>query len=101
MYGSLTEWVELDFNGNITGRWRLDAFHYDLRVAFTSDSHVFIQYFDGATKARRLLTLDRATSAWQPVPSAPAGELVSADADALIFRDLITGPIHLRWYPHP
>jgi hypothetical protein len=42
MNSSLTEWVELDFNGNITGRWRLDAFHYDLRVAFTSDSHIFI-----------------------------------------------------------
>jgi hypothetical protein len=100
-----TEWVELDLDGNLTGRWRLDPFSYELRVAFTQDGHVFIQHANSDPQSHSvtysLLTLDRTSSTWQSVQSAPAGRLVSADDDALIFADRGPGPIHLRWYPHP
>ncbi|MGA3241077.1 MAG: hypothetical protein ABSG03_32825 [Bryobacteraceae bacterium] len=105
MYSGETEWVELDLDGNLTGRWRLDPFSYELRVAFTSDGHVFVQHADldpqNHTLTYSLLTLDRASSTWQPAQSAPGGRLVSADGDALIFAERSSGPIHLRWYPHP
>lgn len=99
--GNQTEWVELDLNGNLSGRWKLDQFNYDTRVAFTMDGHVFVQYYDSKAKAYPLYTLDRATSAWQPVEGSPSGRLNSADGNALVFSDFGPGPIHARWYPHP
>jgi hypothetical protein len=103
--GNNTEWVELDLNGNLTGRWRLDKFSYELRVAFTSDGHVFVHHADLDTNTHNvtysLLTLDRASSTWKPFQSAPTGNLASADGDALIFADNAAGPMHLRWYQHP
>ncbi|SPE37519.1 exported hypothetical protein [Candidatus Sulfopaludibacter sp. SbA3] len=101
MYGAKTEWVELDLNGNLTGRWRLDQFVNDLRVAFTSDGHVFVYHRDLDGRNPGVHTLDRASSTWQMVQSAPTGYLVSADGEALIFADFGLGPIHLRWYQHP
>jgi len=59
MSGTKTEWVELDLNGNVTGRWRLDPFFYEMRVALTSDGHVFVHHFDLDTKTHVLITLDR------------------------------------------
>lgn len=103
--GNSMEWVELDLNGNLTGRWRLDRYFYELRVAFTADGHVFMQHADlgesGQKVTYSLLTLDRSSSTWQPVQSAPAGLLAGADGDDLIFTGNASGPIHLRWYPHP
>jgi len=103
--GGNTEWVELDLDGNLTGRWRLAKFSYDSRVAFTSDGHAFIQHanVDATTHevTYTLLMLDRSSSSWRLVSSSPAGYLVGADGDDLIFADTATGPIHLRWYQHP
>jgi hypothetical protein len=96
-----TEWVELDLTGNMSGRWRLDQFNYDTKVAFTSDGHVFVQAFDLKAKIHRLYTLDRPSSTWKLVDPSPDGWLDSADADALVFSDFGLGPIHARWYPHP
>jgi hypothetical protein len=102
MDSNKAEWVELDLNGKLTGRWRLDSFSYDLTVALTSDGHVFLNHGVPGTRNHALLTLDRVSSTWQPVQSAPNGRLVSSDGDALIFADnLDGGPIHLRWYQHP
>ncbi len=100
-----TEWVELNLDGNLTGRWRLDPFAYELTVALTSDGHVFVQHANlnpsGHGVTYSLLTLDRVSSTWRPVGSAPGGHLVGADGNALIFEGWGLGPIHLRWYPHP
>jgi hypothetical protein len=105
MSGNKTEWVELSLDGQLTGRWRLDSYSNELRVALTSDGHVFIQYANvnpsGHGIAYELLTLDRSSSTWRPVQTAPEGELVSADGDELIFADRVNGPMHLRWYAHP
>jgi hypothetical protein len=96
--GEHTEWVELDLNGNLLGRWRLDdQFSGDQKVAFTTDGHVFVQ-----TQAHRLYTLDRDSSAWRVVEGPPSGRLQGADGDLLVFWDSSgLGPMHLSWYPHP
>ncbi len=96
-----TEWVELDLNGNLLGRWRLDEFYWDTKIAFTTDGHVFVQNKDSKTKVHRLYTLDRASSTWQAVEGSPSGWLDAADGDALVFSDFGLGPMHVRWYPHP
>jgi hypothetical protein len=101
MDGNKTEWVELDLNGNLMGRWRLDQFANDLRVAFTSDDHVFVYYRGMDGRNPHLSTLDRVTSTWQQVQSAPEGYMASADGDQLVFADYTHGPIHVRWYEHP
>jgi len=105
MSGTQTEWVELNLDGQLTGRWRLDSYSYEAKVAFTSDGHVFLQHANlspsGRSVTYELLTLDRASSTWRPVQAAPEGELVSADGDKLIFADRANGPMHLRWYAHP
>jgi hypothetical protein len=104
--GTMTEWVELDLDGNLTGRWRLDPFSHELRVALTSDGRAFVQHLsnvDSNTRALtyRVLTLNRSSSSWQPIPTAPSGRLVGAEGETLIFADFGMVPIHLRWYPHP
>jgi len=99
--GDLTEWVELDLNGNLLGRWRLDQFSGKARVALTTDGHVFVQDYDQRAKAHWLHKLNRDSSTWQPVEAAPSGRLEGADGDALVFSDLGLGPMHVRWYQHP
>jgi hypothetical protein len=100
--GDQTEWVELDSNGNLLGRWRLDQFYWDTRIAFTTDGHLFVQNKDSKTKAHRLYTLDRASSTWQAVEAPPSGWLEGADGDALVFSNFVVpGRMHVRWYQHP
>lgn len=100
--GGLTEWVELDLNGNLLGRWRLDQFSSHPRIAFTSDGRLFVQNRDQKAKERQMLhTLNRDSSTWQLVDPAPSGWLEGADGDALVFSDLGLGPMHVRWYGHP
>lgn len=103
MDGDKTEWVELDLNGNLTGRWRLDQFVNDLRVAFTADDHIFVYYRGLDGRNAHLSTLDREASTWKQVPWqwVPLGYLASADGEQLIFSDYSSGPIHVSWYQHP
>jgi hypothetical protein len=97
-----TEWLELDLNGNLLGRWRLDQFSWDTKIALTTDGHLFVQNRDSKTKAHRLYTLDRATSTWRVVDAPVSGGLEGADGDALVFSDFVKpGPMHVRWYQHP
>jgi hypothetical protein len=99
--GSQTEWVELDLNGNLSGRWRLDQFGQNARLALTRDGYFAVQVWDDQTRTQRFYTLDRSSSAWRTIDTAPIGRLEGADGDALVFSDQGTGPMHLRWYPHP
>ncbi|MGA2030610.1 MAG: hypothetical protein ABSG87_11125 [Verrucomicrobiota bacterium] len=99
--GSQTEWVELDLNGNLTGRWRLDQFGLNPKLALTRDGSFFVQVWDDQTRTHQFYTLDRASSEWRAVDTAPSGWLEGADGDALVFRDGSLGPMHLQWYRHP
>jgi hypothetical protein len=52
--GVVTEWVELDLNGNLLGRWPLDPDYRNTRTALTTDGQVFVQHFDPEANAFRL-----------------------------------------------
>jgi len=99
--GTKTEWVELDLNGNLLGRWGLDQFYGNTRVALTTDGHVFVQNYGAKDKTHQLYKLNRESSTWQPVDSPPSGRLEGADGDALVFSDFRLGPMHVCWYQHP
>lgn len=99
--GNETEWVELDLNGNLLGRWPVDPFYKNTRIALTTDGQVFVQHFDPEAKTYRIHTLSRDSSTWQLVEAAPNGWLEGADGDTLVFSDFGLGPMHVRWYQHP
>jgi hypothetical protein len=99
--GTEAEWVELDLNGNLCGRWRLDQFGQNPKLAFTRDDSFFVQVWDDKTATQQFYALDRASSEWRAVDTAPSGWLEGADGDALVFREKGLGPMHLRWYRHP
>ena len=103
MNSSKTEWVELDLNGNLTGRWRLDQFVNDLRLAFTADDNVFVYYRGLDGRNAYLSTLDREASTWKQLQWqwSPNGYLAGADGEQLIVTDYSSGPIHVGWYQHP
>jgi hypothetical protein len=94
--GTETEWVELDLNGNLSGRWRLDQFGHHPKLAFTRDDSFFVQVWDDKTGTQQFYTLDRASSEWRAIDTAPSGWLEGTDGDALVFSDEGLGPMHLR-----
>lgn len=98
---SKNEWVELDLNGKLLGRWRLDRHLTADRIALTRDGHLFVQCPYEKAKGRQLYVFNRDASAWCLVEDPPAGQLEGADDDTLAFSDLGLGPMHIRWYPLP
>ncbi len=94
------EWVELDLNGNLTGRWRF-AGRSEPSYAFTSDNHLYALQRDRDGKTRRLAILDRVTSAWKEVETPIDGGLYEADGDELVFAGWGHGPMHLQWFKQP
>lgn len=98
--GNQREWVELTFNGDLLGRWKLDPSDEFPGVAFTSDNHVYVHRFDRNAKSRQVLRLNRETSAWETL-SAPNLPLYGADGDKLVFADWSGVVMHLSWYQQP
>lgn len=93
------EWVELDPNGKLTGRWHLGSGSH-VHVALTGDGHVYAQ--ERAYPNRlRVLTLDRASGAFEPVPWTVTWWMCGTDGSDLVFADWGPGALHLRWYPQP
>jgi hypothetical protein len=92
------EWVELDFHGNLLGRWPLGMLHP--RVAFTRDGHVYAQETVGAS-ARKIYVLDRGSSSFQQVSWTVPGRLYGAAGNELVFGDSNNGPIRFQWYKQP
>ena len=92
------EWVELDLNGNLTGRWHTGAAQI-LRVALTSDGNVYTQ--DNRAKVHQVLRLDRASGTFQPVSWTLPGMLYGADGDELVFAAWGVNPGRLDWYNQP
>ena len=94
------EWVELDLNGNLTGRWKFCG-RSETSFAFTSDNRLYALRRDRDGKIRRLSVLDRASSTWKEVEAPMDGALWGADGDELVFAGLGHGPMHLRWFKQP
>jgi hypothetical protein len=90
------EWVELDLNGNVTGRWTVEFTH---TVTMTDDGHVYAQ--NANSKARQVLMLDRNSSTFAAVDWQNTGTLYGADNNELVFGARQLGPIHFSWYKQP
>ncbi|MGB6943089.1 MAG: hypothetical protein WBE37_11880 [Bryobacteraceae bacterium] len=98
--GNQREWVELDLNGNVQGRWKLDPQNETPGVAFTSDDRAYVHRYNREAKVRQLFRLNRATSAWDLV-STPGEELYGADGDKLVFARWPDNLMILSWFPQP
>jgi hypothetical protein len=102
--GNKMEWVELNLDGKLTGRWRLDDVAQGGAIAFTSDDHAYLPHFDLATKTHQVLKLNHATSTWEKVPSPPR-RLYGSDGDQLVFAEWggrgWDGLMHLSWFKQP
>ncbi|HXI40113.1 MAG TPA: hypothetical protein VNH83_09045, partial [Bryobacteraceae bacterium] len=95
------EWVELDLNGNLTGRWRVPGNRSETSFAFTSDNHLYALRRDRHGKIRRLFVLDHASSTLKEVDAPIQGALYGADGDELVFSGWGEGPMHLQWFKQP
>lgn len=91
------EWVELDLNGNLIGRWRVGSVHR--RVALTHNGHVYTQ--DTVNGSNQIYLFDRASSSFRPVPWTIPGMMYGTAGDELVFSDWNNGPMHFRWYKQP
>jgi hypothetical protein len=97
--GNQQQWVELSPEGNLIGRWDVDAAG-GARVALTIDGHVYLQKGMGPNTIQ-LFMLDRTASKWTPVTSPMKGQLAGADGANLVFSAWNIGPMHLYWFPQP
>jgi len=112
------EWVELDLDGNLVGRWKVGAateadpdthriVYQLLGFAFTSDGQLYAQRKACATAAKctnQAVMLDRETSSWKPVEGTQTDQvrfLMGADGNDLVFYDRSPdnagGGVHLSW----
>ncbi|MBZ5610233.1 MAG: hypothetical protein LAP38_18375 [Acidobacteriia bacterium] len=94
------EWVELDLDGHLTGRWKLDPSDQFPGVVLTSDNQAYVHRYDREAKSRRVFRLNRALSTWEPV-SAPDAALYGTDGDKLVFARWSDGLMHLSWFAQP
>ena len=94
------EWVELDLNGVLKGRWKLSADGEFPGVVLTADNQAYVRRTDRETRSSLVFRLNRSTSAWERV-DVPGRELYGADGDKLVFAQWPDGIMHLSWYPQP
>jgi hypothetical protein len=94
--GTKREWVELDLNGNIVERLRVDSVRSPTQFAFTADNHV---YFQGEGSGP-LFTLDNASHALKSVPN-QSTNLMGADGNDLVYKEGCCGEIQLQWFNQP
>jgi hypothetical protein len=97
--GGNTEWLELDWDGNVLERSRTDNLHLaGSWGAFTADDHVYLQ----GPKWGQVYTLDHASHTWNLFQQLGVGMLMGADSNNLVYRgESNTGPILLRWFNQP
>jgi hypothetical protein len=98
--GTEREWVELDLDGNVKGRWKMDAWDRSPAVAFTSDDQAYVQRYNRGAKSMEIFRLNRATSTWD-LAKAPNLDLYGADGDKLVFAHWSDSVMHLSWFPQP
>jgi hypothetical protein len=80
------EWVEMDFSGNLIGRWKLGRTGQNGGFAFTADARLFARSYNAETKKDQLLSFDRNSSSWQAVDGGVKGLLLGADRNDLVFQ---------------
>jgi hypothetical protein len=91
------EWIDLDLNGRIIERLRIDrVVRSPATVAFTADDHVYLQGADLGT----LFTIDTVLHALKPVPNQGVS-LMGADGNKLVYQQACCGLIRLQWFNQP
>ena len=83
------QWIEVDLKGKLLGRWEVGAEWPP--EAFTQSGALYTHSGDA------VLVFDRSTKAWRPVAGTPAGFLLGADGNSLVFE--VRGTSRLRWVP--
>jgi hypothetical protein len=94
---SNAEWIELDLNGNLVERSRVDSVlpQAGSPIAFTADDHVYFEGHKG-----ELYTLDADSHMWKSVRK-QGDVLMGADGESLVYRKRTIGPIQLEWFNQP
>jgi hypothetical protein len=94
--GVNAEWIELDLDGNLLSRSRVDSVIRGVAVtAFTEDDHVYLEGYNG-----EVYTIDTASHVWRPIPK-HEGTFMGVEGTSLVYRQRISGPIQLRWFNQP
>lgn len=95
---TLTEWIELNLDGTLIRRVRLEGGgDPNINLAFTSDGHLYRKKVASAD----LEVLDRNDGEWKIAGKSPGRKLMGADGPLLVFSDGGIGPIVLRWFEPP
>ncbi len=94
------EWVELDLNGSVLGRWKLDPSNKFPGVTFTSDDRAYVHRYNRDKKSNQTFRLNRTTSSWD-LMSAPDEPLYGADGDKLVFSTYSGNTMLLSWFSQP
>jgi hypothetical protein len=90
------EWVELDLNGNLLDRSRVDNVVPNVALAaFTADDRIYLAGYNGA-----LYTLDPTSHTWKSIQK-QGGIFVGADGNSLVYMQSGTRPIQLQWFNQP
>lgn len=89
------EWIELDYSGNIRGKWdftnSLDKSWQP--AAFLSDGTLYANVWEGH-QFTGIAVLDTASGKWKPVKTAQRGYLAGDDGDQLVYG---LGGYRYRW----
>jgi hypothetical protein len=112
------EWVELDLDGKLQGRWKLGPKHvadpvthnllHDIEgFAFTADGRLFANEMSCLAPhqcSETLVLLDRNTSTWKAVDDNPINHfrnLIGADGNEVVLWDRSqanSSGVHLLWF---
>jgi hypothetical protein len=98
--GNQRKWMELDLNGNMLGRWKLDPSSEFPGVASTSDDQAYVHRYNRTTKSNQTFRLNRTTSTWD-LMKAPDEPLYGAEGDKLVFSKYSGNMLQLSWFPQP
>lgn len=94
--GSNLEWLDMDLNGKVVERFRLDdVVPHIASSAFTLDDRVYLSGLRG-----ELYTLGPSSRKWKAVPK-QGDVLLGADGNGLVYLKTGAGRIQLEWFNQP
>jgi hypothetical protein len=100
--GNLAEWLELDLEGKLLGRWRMDDLHV-ANLALTPDGNLYAHTPCSHSQTLQLTLFDRTTASWRTLPGdLKAGcIMMGADGGDLVFLDYSGASALLQYFRPP